>query len=420
MSEQTYDVIVIGARCAGSPTAMLLARKGYKVLVVDRSTFPSDTISTHLIHPVGIAALKRWGILARLVATGCPAIDTYAFDFGPFTIVGSPGTTDAPLAYCPRRTVLDQLLVEAAAEAGAEIREGFVVDEVLMDDGRVTGIRGHAKQDGPSVTIKARIVIGADGKSSLVARAVSPAQYHEKPELQASYYAYWSGLPMHGRFETYIRPNRGFAAIPTHDGLTCIVGGWPYSEFEANKHDIEGNYMKLFDGVPAFAERLRHAKRETKLFGAATPNFFRKPFGPGWVLVGDAGYIKDPITAHGIGDAFRDAEMVSAALDNAFSGRQTFDAALGAFQTARDTQVLPIYELTTQLATLAPPPPQMAQVLGAVAASPESMTGFCRVISGVTSPAEFFSEANVGQMFGRAAAAATSGAPVSTVTHSNT
>ena len=127
---KAYDAIIVGARCAGSPTAMLLARMGYRVLLVDRASFPSDTLSTHVLHPLGTAALARWGLLERLVATGCPPIDTYAFDFGPFAITGSPGTADAPVAYCPRRTILDKLLVDAAAEAGAEVREDFSVDEI--------------------------------------------------------------------------------------------------------------------------------------------------------------------------------------------------------------------------------------------------------------------------------------------------
>src|SRR5215510_5389644 len=129
------DVIVIGARCAGSPTAMLLARKGYDVLLVDRATFPSDTISTHLIHPPGIAALERWGLLERLRNTGCPAIHRYAFDLGPFVIEGAPGAGDNAVSYAPRRTVLDKLLVDAATEVGVEVREGFSVDEILFDDG---------------------------------------------------------------------------------------------------------------------------------------------------------------------------------------------------------------------------------------------------------------------------------------------
>src|SRR5262245_50458926 len=129
----TYDAIVIGGRCAGSPTAMLLARKGYRVLVVDRATFPSDTISSHVLQPTAVSALSRWGLLDRLVATGCPPVHTYAYDFGPITIAGSPGPKESPVAYVPRRTILDKLLVDAAAEAGAEIREGFTVEDILFD-----------------------------------------------------------------------------------------------------------------------------------------------------------------------------------------------------------------------------------------------------------------------------------------------
>src|SRR5215208_6554713 len=131
----TYDAIVVGARCAGSPTAMLLARKGYRVLVLDRATFPSDTVSTHVVHPLAVAALSRWGLLDRLIATGCPPVDTYTFDFGPFTIEGAPGTRAFPVAYCPRRTVLDKLLVDAAAEAGTDVRESFTVERLLIEDG---------------------------------------------------------------------------------------------------------------------------------------------------------------------------------------------------------------------------------------------------------------------------------------------
>jgi 2-polyprenyl-6-methoxyphenol hydroxylase-like FAD-dependent oxidoreductase len=178
MADNQYDAIVVGARCAGSPTAMLLARKGYKVLVVDRATFPSDTVSTHIVHPPGVAALRRWGLLDRLVATGCPPIDTYAFDFGPFTLAGAPGTDEAPVAYGPRRTVLDKLLVDAASEAGAEVRERFTVEEVVVEDGQVTGVRGHGR-GGRTVTERARVVVGADGRHSLVARAVRPERYHE-------------------------------------------------------------------------------------------------------------------------------------------------------------------------------------------------------------------------------------------------
>jgi 2-polyprenyl-6-methoxyphenol hydroxylase-like FAD-dependent oxidoreductase len=385
---QDYDAIIVGARCAGSPTAALLAGKGYRVLVVDRATFPSDTVSTHVLQPLGVAALARWGLLDRLVATGCPAIHTYTYDFGPFTLSGTPGTKDAPVAYCPRRTVLDKLLVDAAAEAGAEVREGFTVEAVVIEDGRVVGIKGRSK-DGATVTERARVVVGADGRHSMVAAAVRPEQYHERPPLLAGYYTYWSGLPMDGRFETYIRPHRGFAAAPTNDGLTLTVGGWPHAEFEANKKDVEGHFLKMFDLAPQFADRIRHARREASFAGTPVSNFFRKPFGPGWALVGDAGYNKDPITAQGISDAFRDVEALVSALDQSLTGARPFDDAMGDYQRGRDQHVLPMYEFTCQLATLEPPPLEMQQLFGAIQGKQPAMDAFAQMNAGTISPMEF-------------------------------
>ncbi|GIG58236.1 FAD-dependent oxidoreductase [Longispora fulva] len=389
-----YDVIVVGARCAGSPTAMLLARRGHKVLLVDRATFPSDTISTHILQPPGVAALARWGLLDRLLATGCPPIDTYAFDFGPVTITGSPGTAEHPASYCPRRTVLDKILVDAAAEAGAEVREAFTVTGIVTDDGRVTGIRGRDRA-GATVTEHARVVVGADGVHSMVAKAVLPGRYHEKPELIATYYAYFSDLPMAGRFEMYGRPERGFCAAPTHDGLTIVVGGWPHAQLEANRADIEGTLLAALDLAPPFADRVRSATRETRFVGMSVPNFFRVPSGPGWALVGDAGYTRDPITAQGISDAFREAESCAEALHDHLSGTTPYADAMADYQSSRDEQVLPIYEFTTQLATLEPPPPDLQRLLDAMPGNQEAMDGFARVNSGVTSPADFFSAANV-------------------------
>jgi 2-polyprenyl-6-methoxyphenol hydroxylase-like FAD-dependent oxidoreductase len=394
---KTYDVIVVGARCAGSPLAMLLARKGYRVLLVDRATFPSDTVSTHVLHPGAVAALQRWGLAERLAATGCPAIHTYAFDFGPFTIAGSPGTKDSPVAYCPRRTVLDKLLVDAAVLAGAQLREGYSVEEVLLDEGRVVGIRGHSKGR-EATTDGAAVVVGADGRYSRVAEAVRAQAYNEKPPLLAAYYAYFRGLPMDGRFETYIRTRCGFAAVPTHDDLTLVLAGWPYAEFEANKKDIEGNFQRVLELAPAFAERVRRATRETRFAGAAVPNFFRKPYGPGYALVGDAGYNKDPITAQGILDAFRDAERCAMAIDETLRGGRAFDEAMADYQRARDEHVLPMYDFTCQLAALEPPPPDLQKVLGAVHGNRDAMNSFVQMNAGTLSPAAFFAPENIARI----------------------
>jgi 2-polyprenyl-6-methoxyphenol hydroxylase-like FAD-dependent oxidoreductase len=391
---KTFDAIVVGARCAGSPTAMLLARKGYRILLVDRATFPSETVSTHLVHPLGVEALARWGLLDRLTATGCPPIHTYCFDFGLFTISGSPGTEKSPVAFCPRRTVLDKLLVDAAAEAGAEVREGFTVEEILIENGRAVGIRGRSNHGGSAIE-RARVLVGADGLRSFVAEAVGPQHYDEKPPLCVGYYTYWSGLSMDGRFEVYIRDRRAFAVMPTHEDLTLIIGGWPYAEFEGNKKNIEGNYQKTIELAPDFAARLRGARREARFAGMAVPNYFRKPYGPGWALVGDAGYNKDFITSQGIMDAFHDAELCVDALDQSFSGARPFEDAMDEYQRTRDARVKPMYDFTCQLATLELPPPEMQQLLAAVHGNQKAMDDFARVNAGTISPAEFFAPENV-------------------------
>ncbi len=401
MGTDGYDAIVVGARCAGSPTAMLLARKGHKVLLLDRDTFPSDTLSTHMVHAPGIAALQRWGLRDRLAATGCPAIQRYKFDFGPFTIAGRPRSIEGvDVGYGPRRTILDKLLVDAAADAGAEVREDFTVEEILVEDGRVIGIRGHA-QGGQSITERARVIIGADGRYSLVAKTVRPEQYNEKPPLQCGYYTYWSNLPAEG-FEIFIRPHRGWGVIPTHDNLTLVVIGWPHAEFETNKKDVEGSYLKSLELAPEFADRVRRARREAPFRGAGVPSFFRKPFGPGWALVGDAGYNKDPVTAWGISDAFRDAELCATALHDSFLGTRPFDEAMSEYQKERDEDSLPMFELTCAFATLEPPPPEMQQVLGATAATQDAQDQFASMMAGTLPVPAFFAPENIGRIMSAA------------------
>ncbi|MEV4536694.1 NAD(P)/FAD-dependent oxidoreductase [Asanoa sp. NPDC049518] len=399
MAPKPYDVIVVGARCAGSPTAMLLARLGYDVLVVDRATFPCDTVSTHIVHPPGVDALRQWGLLDQLVASGCPAINTYTFDLGPFTISGAPGTDASPVAYAPRRTVLDKLLVDGAAAAGAEVREGFTVTEIVGDGQRVTGVRGHDR-DGRTVTERASVVVGADGWRSTVAEAVAAEEYHTRPRLLAMYYSYWSGLPGSGPFEIFLRPERGIAAWPTNDGLTVVITGWPYAEFNANKVAVEANFHRTLALVPSLAERVAAGTREERFAGMATPNTFRRPWGSGWALVGDAGYVKDPVTGQGIQDAFRDATRCVAALDAALTGNTPYARAMAAYQRDRDEKSLPMYEYTCDMATLEPPPPDMRTVLAAIEGDQDANDEFARLNAGVESPAEFFAPDNVARLVG--------------------
>jgi 2-polyprenyl-6-methoxyphenol hydroxylase-like FAD-dependent oxidoreductase len=399
---EPYDVIVVGARCAGSPTAMLLARKGHRVLLVDRAKFPSDTLSTHLIHAPGIAALERWGLREALAATGCPSITRYSFDFGPLTIAGTPRPSGIVAeAYGPRRTVIDPLLLEAAARDGAEVRQGFDVDEVILGNGDGVTLRGHA-QGGKTVTERARVVIGADGRRSMVAKAVEARQYNERPPLCSVYYAYWSGVPAEG-FEVHIRERRAFAAWPTHDDLTLVVAGWPEDEFEANRGDIEGTFLRAFDLEPAFAARVRAGTRETRFRGAGDlRGFFRTPYGPGWGLVGDAGHHKHPITAMGMTDAFVDAERIAGALDDWLSGRRSFDDAMGDCHRTRDEQALAMYDMTSELAALAPAPPELQTLLAAAAEDEEATRDFVSVQAGTLPVPEFFDPDNVERILARA------------------
>jgi flavin-dependent dehydrogenase len=395
-----YDAIVVGARCAGAPTAMLLARKGLRVLLVDRDSFPSDHMSTHWIHQPGVARLARWGLRERLAATGCPPITSISMDLGPFALRGTPPPYgDIAQAYCPRRTVLDKLLVDAAVEAGVELRECFAVQNLLWDGQRVSGISGRTAS-GASITEKASIVIGADGIHSLVARQVEAPSYTTKPALSCVYYSYWSGLDLDG-VEFYPRDGRGFGVLPTHDGLAAIIVGWAHDQFQAYRADIEGNYLKTLELAPALAERVRQGKREERFTGTADmPNFFRKPFGPGWALVGDAGYHKDSITAQGISDAFRDAELVAEAVDDGLAGRRPIEQALAAYEQRRNQAALPLYEFTCQLAALEPPPAEMQQLFAALRHNQEQTNRFFGVMAGTVPAPEFFAPENLGRIMG--------------------
>ena len=319
-----YDAIVIGARCAGSPTAMLLARAGHRVLLLDKSTFPSDKLSTHYIQPSGVKCLEEWGLLDAVVATNTPPITHFAVFSGDDVLMEPP--MDG-VAYCPRRYLLDKILVDGAVAAGAEMREGFKVDEIAMDGETVTGIVGHGRDGAPCASPRA---------TSSAPRAITPRRrrrnapkYREREALTGGYYSYWSGIDLPGA-EIHISDRGGVLAFPTNDGRVCIAAGRARDQFHAYRADIEATFFSILDASPNFAAKVRAGKREERWMGTAdVPNFFRKPWGPGWALVGDAGYMKDPTTGFGIADAFRDAGLLAKALDDVLSGRAAADDALG-------------------------------------------------------------------------------------------
>jgi len=399
-----YDAIIIGARCAGSPTAMLLARKGYKVLLLDKASFPSDTISTHIIFVQGILKLKRWGLLDKIIASNCPVIRKVAIDLGPFTLEGSPPPLDGVSdIIAPRRTILDQILMDAAVEAGAELRENCSVEEILMSDGRVTGVRCRTKS-GAEFIENARIVIGADGRNSMVAKAVKAAEYHYHPKQTCWYYTYWSGVPIDA-LTMHSRPYRVVGCIPTNDDLVCMNVVWPSKEFHSYRSDIEGNYMKTIESIVGLSEIMSKAKREERFTGITElPGFFRKSSGPGWALVGDAAYHKDPITGQGISDALYGAEKLTEAIHAGFSGTELMELALSRYESERDEKVMPMYDFTADWAKLEPPNAEKLALFNGLYGNQAQINRFIGTVSGTISMQEFFSPENIGQIIGATAA----------------
>lgn len=402
-----YDAIVIGARVAGSPTAMLLARKGYKVLLVDRAGFPSETLSTHMITVEGSAQLRRWGLLDQVAATGCPPVthivlDLCFEDYGHFTLTGFPPPIDGGFAaiYAPKRVVLDKILVDAAAAAGAEVREQFRVTGLIQEGGRVVGIRGR-DQVGAEVTERARIVVGADGMRSLVAKAVDAPEYHTAPTQACAYYTYWNDVPLKG-LEFFTRPGRTVIAFPTNDNQSAIFMEWPRREFADLKADLMTNYLATIEAIaPDLGERVRGGTLAHRFMGTGDlPNFFRKPHGPGWALVGDAGAHKDPITAQGITDAFRDSELLAGAIDAGFSGRQPIAEALAGYEIARNEALKPIYDFIVEHAAMEPFAPAFQSVLASMRGNQDAINRFFGVIQNTITWGEFFAPENLAEIFG--------------------
>jgi flavin-dependent dehydrogenase len=393
-----YDAIIVGARCAGSATAMLLARRGYRVLIVDRARFPSDTMCTHWVHQPGVARLRKWGLLDAVRGSGCPAVTEMRFSLGSIALHGSPVPAgDVATAYAPRRIVLDNIVLTAAIAAGAEVREGFSVRGLLHDEnGTVVGIRGGSRS---TIVEYARIVIGADGLHSLVARKVQAPVYDHRPALECGYYAHWSGLPTHG-VEAYHYPGTVFVLLPTNDELTLLLMGYPHSRFHEYRADIEGSMLgTIAQFAPEVRERIAAAHREDRYVGTADlPNFYRRPYGPGWALVGDAGYHRDPCTAQGISDAFRDSELLVQALDDSWSRRADLTRALAGYESTRNAASRPMYEFTCQLATLEPPPPPMQAMFAALQTDPVGISRFLGVFVGTVSPPDFFGDYLVGEL----------------------
>jgi flavin-dependent dehydrogenase len=281
------------------------------------------------------------------------------------------------------------------AEAGAEVRTGFPVDELVFEDGAVVGIRSGATVE------RAHVVIGADGRNSLVARAVQAPEYDTRPSLACAYYTYWGGVEG-GDVELYPREGRMvMGGARTNDGLNIVIVFWPKDEFHAVRADVERNFRDALALAPPLAQRLATGERADRFYGIADlPFYYRQPYGPGWALVGDAGYHKDPITAQGITDAFRDAELLADALHAGFTGTRRVAEALAGYERTRNEETRGLYELTYEFASLAPPTPEQQTLFGALRTNEEDTNRFFGVVAGTVRPDEFFAPENIGRIVG--------------------
>ena len=385
-----YDAIVVGARCAGAPTALLLARAGHRVLLLDKAAYGSDTISTHLIHQPGVAALARWGLLDRLRATGCPPIERAVYEVADVRIEGcARGVDGQRAAFAPRRHVLDALLVDAAVEAGVEYRDHCRVTDLLRDDtGRVTGVRGT--HGGRAFTERAHLVIGADGMRSTVARLTEAPYTVQDPRLTCAYYTYWQGVP--ADLELYERPGGWVATVPTHGPATLVLAYIPQSRFAEVRTDAQRAYREQIRlTAPALHERLAGAGQLERLHACGDQqNFFRRSTGPGWVLVGDAAHHKDSITARGISDAFWQVEALVEAVSGLLGGDTArLDAALDRFAEEQRQRLVPGYEATLGVARLEIHE-QRLSLLRAVQSDAELTSIYLDMVAGIVSTDALF------------------------------
>ena len=346
MSAHTYDAIIVGGRCAGAATAMLMARKGMKVLVAERSAPGSDTVSSHNMTRGAVIQLARWGLARRLMDEGTPWIDRMTFHFGDqVTPVQLKPAMGAPGIMGTRRTVLDKALAEAAREAGAEVRYHTSFRDVVRDENdRVIGAV-LTDETGIDTRFTAPLVVGADGIRSTVARRVGAEVRKEAKNMLGHIYAYTDGLPLEGN-HAYFAPGVSIASTPTNGGEVVIASVAPdrLRKLRADMDDRSVLLRLAHKTNPEFGAMLAQANlTEPVRAFAGTRGFVRDCAGPGWALVGDAGYFRDPVSAHGMTDAFRDAELLA----NAAQGG---DVALAAYQGARDEVTVEIWELTDRIA----------------------------------------------------------------------
>ncbi|MEO6082662.1 MAG: NAD(P)/FAD-dependent oxidoreductase [Umezawaea sp.] len=388
MSEPDYDVIVVGARVAGSSAALLFARGGHRVLLLDRATFPSDKLSTLYIQQPGVARLNRWGLLDAVKATGCPPIEHVIYELGDAHVEGcSTGVDGNRAAYAPRRHLLDPILADAAVQAGVEFLPGREVVGLVWSGDRVSGVR-YRLTDGTESMATAHLVVGADGMRSAVAELVGAAKVVEHPRLTCAYYAFWTGLD--AVFEMYEGPTGWIATVPTNDAV--LVSAYaPQSEFDTVRKDARRAYLdRIKTNAPSLHDRLQDAEQIGRIHGTGDQqNYFRLPIGPGWALIGDAGHHKDSLTAQGIGDALMQAELLVDSVRDGVADPARLRAGLAVFAAERDRRLMPYFSATLLVAQAEAQDKRLA-LLRAVSSDPELTQRYFDTIAGILPLGELY------------------------------
>jgi flavin-dependent dehydrogenase len=353
MDEQ-YDAIVAGGRCAGAATAMLLARGGMRVLVVEASRPGTDTLSTHALMRGGVLQLHRWGLLGAVVEAGTPAITSTEFAYGDDieTVDIRPSGAISGLR-APRRTVLDALLLASAHAAGAEVRAPARVTGLLTHGSMVCGVEGIDRVTGNRFRATAPLTIGADGRNSTIAQAVNAPVRRRGTASSALIYGYFPGLPR-DRYHWAYRPGVAAGVVPTGEGLACVWVATASARFAQQRSaGLRANYLSLLaEAAPELARSAGAAPPIEALRGfPGQAGWIRSSAGPGWALVGDAAYFKDPITAHGITDALRDAELLARAVLAAPRNGHAQLNALNEYERTRDRLSEPLFDITERIAS---------------------------------------------------------------------
>ena len=364
---QRHQVVIVGARCAGAATAMLLARAGHDVVLLDRSSFPSDTVSTHGIARGGVVQLSRWGLLDEVHESGAPPVREVLFRCGEAqTVRQIKDRAGVDHLVAPRRYTLDTLLQDAARRAGATLRTGVTVTGVRRRaDGRVVGVDAHGP-GGEPMAVEADVVVAADGVRSRMARWLGAQTLQSSASRTGTFYTYVTDVPLEtasAAYEFHVARDAFTGIFPTNHGAACLWFGGPTRSLaglrSAGADRAEALLSAITAASPSLGARARAGRVEAPVRGSVDlPNIVRRPIGgpgAGWALVGDAGYHRDPVTGHGITDAFRDAELLANALDIALQASDCADEALAAYQTRRDLALRETFDLTRALSAFPRP-----------------------------------------------------------------